>query len=126
MLLSEMGLEIDIAADRFGDMIFAVGIPNGSWKRFGSISVLSQGEMSLACLEIADGRYYEDVLPASTFRQCIHDFLEEHGDMPVAVMEGDVLHTHVDLNVDQDVGDDGNDVNVAILQAYIRKAAFRP
>lgn len=125
MLLSDLSREIGNAAHRFGEMILAVGAPNGSWKRFGGIGSLRQGDEAVAFISIGEGRYWDEPLTAVEFRSYIETFIAENGDMTLAVFEGGVLHQHLDLNVDQDVGENGEDVNVAIVQSYVVKPAFR-
>lgn len=125
MLLSDLSREIDDASSRFGQTIIAVGIPSGSWKRFGGIGLARQGSDAVAFLSIGEGRYWDDAMPTEAFQAHIETFIAENGDMTLAVFEGGVLHTHLDLNVDQDVGENGEDINVAIVQAYVVKPAFR-
>jgi hypothetical protein len=64
-----------------------------------------------------------DPVSAADFRRYLEDFIHENGDLKVAVFEGGRLHDFIDVNVDQEIGEDGEDVNVMIVQAYVMKAS---
>jgi hypothetical protein len=108
-------------------MVVAVGAVNGTWRSFTGLGMVRQGDEAVAFLSAGAGSYFRaDPIVPSDLRGAIATFIHENGDMKVAVFEGGHLHEHVDLNVDQDVGDDGDDINVMIVQAYVMKASSVP
>jgi hypothetical protein len=125
MMLSDLSRQFEEASARFGGMIVAIGAPNGRWARFGGIEHVLQGDEELAVLSLGDGRFDDGATPHAAVCGWVDEFLEEHGDMKVAIFEGGVLHQHVDLNVETEIDEDGQDVAVAVIQAYVRKASPR-
>ncbi len=121
MLLSQLEREIEDAAERFGEIAVAIGAINGRWRSFSSLSL---GDEAVAVLSTGDVAYFRAPPVSSTdLRRLIEDFITDHGDMVVAVADQGMLHTFIDLNVDTDVDDAGDDVPVMIVQAYVMKAS---
>jgi len=125
MKLSDLCRNLDEVSERFGDMILAVGAPNGAWKPFGLLRLGTSNGEAVACLSVGAGRHYEHAPTVADIRLQFEDFRLENGDLKVGVMIDDMIHDLLDLNVDQDVDSNGDEVNVAIIQAYLLKPSFR-
>lgn len=128
MLLSELLSRLTHGLDymKADDIILAVGAPNGGWRPFSSIMMGQDDANAVAVIEIGEGRYWEAGVSTSSFRGVAEDFIRDHGDVNVVVSFDGLLHSRLDLNVDQDVGKDGEQYNVAIVQAYTARPAMGP
>lgn len=124
MLLSQLAREIEEAATRFGEIAVAIGAINGTWLSLSGASRGNHAGEAVAVLSCGDRAYFRAPPVSSTdLRKLIEDFIADHGDMGVAVDDRGVLHTFIDLNVDTDVDDAGDDISVMIIQAYVMKAS---
>jgi hypothetical protein len=124
MLLSKLAGEIDAAAERFGEITVAIGTITGSWMAFSGISLGTEAGEAAAVLTAREIAYFRAPPVSSTeLRKLIADFLADHGDMPVAIADRGMQNTFIDLNVDTDVDDAGDDVSVMVVQAYVMKAS---
>lgn len=124
MLLSQLAREIDDAADRFGEIAVAIGAINGTWRSFSGLGLGKGAEKAVAVLSAGDVAYFRaPPVSSADLRRLIEDFIADHGDMAVAVADRGMLQTFIDLNVDADVDDAGDDVSVMIVQAYVMKAS---
>lgn len=127
MLLSRLLQEIDGAVGRFGELVVAVGAINGTWRALNGIGRLGRKDDTVAFLAAGDVAYFRtDPISAADLRNWIETYIAENGDMKVGVVEGGHFHDFIDLNVDQDVGEDGEDVNVMVVQAYVVKPSLTP
>jgi hypothetical protein len=124
MLLSGLCQEIDEVSGRFGRMVVAIGAINGTWRSFAGLGLAKLDDEAVAYLAAGDVSYCRmDPVLAADVRRYLEDFIHENGDLKVAVFEGGRLHDFIDVNVDQEIGEDGEDVNVMIVQAYVMKAS---
>lgn len=123
MLLSQLAHEIDDAVGRFGEIVVAIGAINGAWRSFSGLRLGKAQEEAFAVLSAGDVAYFRaPQVSSADLRKMIEGFIGDHGDMAVAVADHGMLHTLVDLNVDTDVDETGEDVSVMIVQAYVVKA----
>lgn len=126
MLLSKIAREIDEDAARFGEMVVAIGAINGTWRSLSGLSLATRADQPVAVLSAGEVAYFRaPPVSSSELRGLIEDFIADHGDMEVAVADQGGLHTFIDLNVDTDVGDAGDDVSVMIVQAYVMKPSLK-
>ena len=124
MLLSQLAGEIEDAAGRFGEIAVAIGAINGAWRSFSGLSLGKEAGEVVAVLSASDVAYFRaPPVSSDDLRKQIEEFIADHGDMAVSVADRGMLHTLVDLNVDTDLDDAGEDVSVMIVQAYIMKAS---
>jgi hypothetical protein len=128
-LLNDIDKGMKWAGSRDGDAIvaFAVGSVRGGWEAFAGIQLGKDGDENVAVVSTGRGYYGDSGTMATDFRLQVADFLEVHGDMPVAIEEYGELITRLDVVVDQDTDRDGNPIGlVLLLQGYMVKASARP
>jgi hypothetical protein len=122
--LSQLAREIEEAAARFGEIAVAVGAINGTWLSLSGVSLHTEADEPVAVLSCGDGAFFRaPPVTSADLRGMIENFIADHGDMAVAVADRVGLHTFIDINVDTDVDDAGDDISVMIVQAYVMKAS---
>lgn len=124
MSVSDLIRELEASIARFGDLMLAVGATNGAWKAFDGLDHLTHEEMEVCSVTFKDERYDRSSVAVSELLDLLRSYRAEIGNMQVVVVADNVMHSRLDLNVDQDVGPDGEEINVAIIQAYVVKPAF--
>lgn len=124
MQLSGLCRELEECIGRFGDVPMSIGAVTGAWRSMAGLEeAVVEGERYAAFA--AGGKSYRDGgLRAQGLLEQARDFLERHGDLQAGVSQDGILHTFVQLDVDDDIDDDGYPVSVAILQAYVVKPRF--
>lgn len=129
MLISKFLARLDdsLAYMKADDIIVAISPPNGAWKLFAGIVLGNDDGTPVAVLSVGEGRYSSGDMSTTHLAATLRNFIQDHGDLEMAVDYDGHLHSRIDLNIDSDVDDDGYpSVMVAIIQAYIVKAAPRP
>jgi hypothetical protein len=124
--LSQLTREIEEAAAQFGEVAVAIGAINGTWLSLSDVSLHREADEAVAVLSCGDRAYFRaPPVTSADLRRLIDNFIAEHGDMAVAVADRAGLHAFVDLNVDTDVDEAGDDVSVMIVQAYVMKPSLK-